>query len=111
MECNNESSRKIGRIKENNAKLDCNLPGKCESRWKENGEQRTVGGNLIVYFGNKDRHKRGVALIVKGRWSEAFLEWIQVSDRILYARYTSRSIKMSVVVINASRGLGQFLPF
>ena len=53
---------------------------------------------IILYSGSEERHERGVALIIKRKWKGSILVLSAVSERLMYARFDSKYIKMRVIV-------------
>ena len=61
----------------------------------------TDKGNVVLYSGGEERHERGVALIIKRKWRSSILDWSAVSERLMYARFDSKYINMTVIVAYA----------
>ena len=77
------------------------LLGICESRWKGGGEVKTMEGNIVLYSGGQDKHERGVAMLVGRKWKQTIMEWNPVNERILYVRFNSKQVRLSVIVAYA----------
>lgn len=74
--------------------------GIAEVRWTGSG-QITSDGKTFVYSGHADRHERGVGFVLSKEAAAALVGWKPVSDRIITARFQTRSAKITVVQIYA----------
>ena len=76
----------------NNYGID--ILGISESRWTGTGKVRLEGGETKLYSRVETRHEFGVGIIIS---KYTHLEWQQVNERIITARFYSKHIKMTVV--------------
>ena len=73
-----------------------------EERWTDGGKQRLSTGDTIMWSGRKNGcHQEGLALIVNKENSKTLFRGKPVSKRLLYAWFSSKYAKLSVVVANA----------
>ena len=69
-----------------------------EARWTGAGKRQLATGDTILWSGREDnQHRQGVALIIQKEKGNTLLEWKPITERLLYARFKSRFIKLSVV--------------
>lgn len=76
---------------------DISILGISEARWTGSGKMTCSSGETIIYSGKDQDHQSGVAIMVNKETSKTLIEWYPVNDRILYARFDSKHIKLSVV--------------
>ena len=73
-----------------------------ECRWSGSGRLKTQTGEIILYSGRDDNiHQSGVALVMTKQAAGCLESWMPVGDRIMSARFISRSIKTTVVQVYA----------
>ena len=74
------------------------LLGIMEARWTGAGKRQLATGDTILWSGREDnQHRQGVALIIQKEKGNTLLEWKSINEQLLYARFNSRLIKLSVV--------------
>ena len=55
------------------------------------------------FAGREDNiHRHGVAIMMTKKAEQALMEWKPISDRIIYARFFSRYVKLSIIQVYAS---------
>ena len=57
----------------------------------------------MLWSGRETKHVSGVALMIDMLAESPLIEWHAVSDRILTARFNSKSVKMTVVMCYAPK--------
>lgn len=82
-------------------KIEWDMVGLQETRWTDRGEMTTTEGSKLISSCYTTRHERGVGYLINKKIKNTLLEWNPISNRILYARFSSRHIKLSVVVCYA----------
>lgn len=75
---------------------DISILGISEARWTGSGKI-TCNSETIIYSGKDQDHQSGVAIMMSKETSKTLIEWYPVNDRILYARFDSKHIKLSVI--------------
>ena len=56
----------------------------------------------VIFSGREDNiHRHGVAIMMTKKAEQALLEWKPISDRIIYARFFSRYVKLSIIQVYA----------
>ena len=80
-------------------RLDTNILGLCESRWKGAGEQ-IEDGHRIIYSGGNE-HERGVAVIADHNTSKCVIGHWPVSDRILVVKLRGQLFNISIIQVYA----------
>ena len=71
--------------------------GVSESRWIGSGRQVTQNGSVILYSGHESKHVNGVAFIFAKENVNSLLEWEQISERMIRARFHSKHCKLTVI--------------
>ena len=72
------------------------------ARWTGAGKRQLATGDTILWSGREDnQHRQGVALIIQKEKGNNLLEWKPITERLLYTRFKSRFIKLSVVTYYA----------
>ena len=56
----------------------------------------------VIFSGREDNiHRHGVAIMMTKKAQHALLEWKPISYRIIYARFVSRYVKLSIIQVYA----------
>lgn len=73
--------------------------GICEIRWKGSGERRTSTGEYLLYSGKPEgeTHHSGVGFMLTRATKQCLLDWQPVSDRIITARFKTRSRNLTFI--------------
>jgi hypothetical protein len=76
--------------KEINYKLD--IMGLSEIQWKDNGEIKTQNGNSLIFsgIGEDKEHKNGVGILMNKEEKKSLMEWSQISERKILARFMTK---------------------
>ena len=78
------------------------LLGIMEARWNGAGKRQLATGDTILWSDREDnQHRQGVALITQKEKGNTLLVWKPITERLLYARFNSRFIQLSVVTCYA----------
>ena len=92
-----ESGKTAQAVREMN-RYRLNIMGMSEVRWQGSGRCRVADGVEIIYSCRDDgRHEGGVALAVDKEAQKSLLSWVPVNDRLIYARFNTRYIKLSII--------------
>ncbi|XP_022838074.1 uncharacterized protein LOC111365110 [Spodoptera litura] len=84
--------------------------GLSEVRRNGFGELRTPGGLTLLYSGKEseeDLREHGVGLLLSNAAKKSLMDWKPISDRIVYARFTSRARNISIVQCYAPTNAAQ----
>ncbi|KAJ8724077.1 hypothetical protein PYW07_008057 [Mythimna separata] len=74
--------------------------GLSEVRRNGFGEMRTSKGLTLLYSGKEseeDVHEYGVGLLLSNAAKKSLVDWKPISDRIMYARFSSKARTISIV--------------
>ena len=82
-------------------RLNWNILGISEMRWKGIGEGATEEGHKIWYIGDEKKHERGVEFLVNKNTKNAVLEFTPISDRIAAIKVAGKPINMTIVQVYA----------
>ena len=59
-------------------------------------------GKSVIFSGREDNiHRHGVAIMMTKKAEQVLMEWKPISDRIIYARFFSRYVKLSIIQVYA----------
>ena len=59
-------------------------------------------GESVIFSGREDNiHRHGVAIMMTKKAKQALMEWKPISDRIIYVRFFSRYVKLSIIQVYA----------
>ena len=58
-------------------------------------------GSAIISGREYNIHRHGVAIMMTKKAEQALLEWKPISDRIIYARFVSKYVRLSIIKIHA----------
>ena len=76
--------------------------GISETHWTGQGKLQIAEGETIIYSGREDDiHRAGVGKLISQDAAGALIEWTQVSERLIQARFQSRHIKLTVIHVYA----------
>ena len=92
-------SGKLENVKQEMIRLNVNILGICETRWKSNGDIKS-DEHRMIYSGG-DKHERGVGLILDSERSKCVLGFWQVSDRVLLVKLKGKPFNISIIVVYA----------
>ncbi|XP_066288323.1 craniofacial development protein 2-like [Branchiostoma lanceolatum] len=70
-----------------------------ETRWT--GQDKKVSDNMTFIYSGGEHHEYGVGLLLAQEASKALISWQPVSDRIIYARFNAKHMKVSVIQVYA----------
>lgn len=90
-------SSKAAQIAKEMRKYDIKILGISEARWTGNGKVRCSTGETIIYSGKENEHQSGVAIMINKETAKSLIEWYPVDDRLMYARFDSKHIKLSII--------------
>ncbi|XP_011437187.3 craniofacial development protein 2 [Magallana gigas] len=76
---------------------DISILGISEARWTGSGKITCNSSETIIYSGKDQDHQRGEAIMMSKETSKTLIEWYPVNDRIVYARFNSKHIKLGVI--------------
>ena len=83
-------------------KYKIDVMGISECRWMGQGKVKMNTGESIIFSGREDNiHRHGVAIMMTKKAEQALVEWKPISDRIIYARFFSRYVKLSIIQVYA----------
>ena len=83
-------------------RYDIDILGISECRWTGYGKVKLNTGESVIFSGREDNlHHHGVAIMMSTKAEQALLEWKPISERIIYARFFSKYIKLSVIQVYA----------
>ena len=56
----------------------------------------------VIFSGREDNiHRHGVAIMMTKKAEQVLMEWKHVSDRIIYATFFSKYVKLSIIQVYA----------
>ncbi|XP_064131955.1 sorting nexin-24 isoform X1 [Loxodonta africana] len=90
---------KLDIIKNEMERINIDILGISELKWTGIGHFES--DNHIVYAGNDDSKRNGVAFMVKKNVSRSILKYNAVSDRIISIRLQGRPVNMAIIQIYA----------
>ena len=83
-------------------KYKIDVMGISECRWMGQGKVKINTGESVIFSGREDNiHRHGVAIMMTKKAEQALMEWKPISDRIIYARFFFRYVKLSIVQVYA----------
>ena len=83
-------------------KYKIDVMGISECRWMGQGKVKMNTGESVIFSGREDNiHRHGVAIMMTKNGEQALLESKPISDRIIYARFFSRYVKLSIIQVFA----------
>ena len=83
-------------------KYKIDVMGISECRWLGQGKVKMNTGDSVIFSGREDNiHRHGVAIMMTKKVKQALMEWKPISDRIIYARFFSKYVKISIIQIYA----------
>ena len=91
-----EASR-TAQIAKEMRQYNISILGISEARWTGSGKLTCNSGETIIYSGKDQDHQSGVAVMMSKETAKTLIEWYPVNDRIIYARFDSKHIKLSVI--------------
>jgi hypothetical protein len=100
MECADYSmfeASRTAQIAKEMKQYNISILGISEGRWTGSGKINCSSGETIIYSGKDQDHQSGVAVMMSKETSKTLMEWHPVNDRIIYARFDSKHIKLSVI--------------
>ena len=81
-------------------KYKTDVIGISECRWMGQGKVNLDTGESIFWSGREDNiHRHAVAIMIKKKVEKALLEWILISDIIMYDRFFSKYVKLSIIQV------------
>ena len=83
-------------------KLNLDLLGLSEVRWQGNGYFKT-DTKLVIYSGQDDTRKNGVALVLSKKWSNSVSEYKTISDRVICVRVMAVPMNLTVIQVYAPK--------
>ena len=73
-----------------------------ECRWMGHGKVEMNTGEIVIFSGREDNiHRHGVAIMMTKKAEQVLLEWKPSSDRIIYARFFFKYMKLSMIQVYA----------
>ena len=90
---------KLNNVKLEMERLNINVLGICEIRWKESGEFESDGFRMIYSGG--DRHERGVGVMLDKEKSRSVMGWWALSDRVLLVKLKGSPFDLSIIQVYA----------
>ena len=88
---------KLENIKHEMNRLNIDIMGLSEVRWKESGDY-TDGEIRIIYSGG-ERAERGVAILVKGKIRKTVERYECISDRIMWLKLKGEKVDTSIIQV------------
>ena len=82
-------------------RLEWNILGICEMRWKGTGEVTSEDGHKILYSGDKDKKIRGVGFIIHKNTIKSVIEINPVSGRLITIRLSSKPQNVTIIQVYA----------
>lgn len=59
-------------------------------------------GKLMLYLGREDgTHQEGVGIMLTKKTKKALMEWKPINERMMYARFYTLTLKISLTVVYA----------
>eukprot|EP00795_Rhopilema_esculentum_P006996 gene6996-biopygen8422 len=83
-------------------RLNWNILGISEMRWKCIGEGTTEEGHKIWYIGDEKKHERGVGFLVNKNTENAVLEFTPISDRIAAIKVAGKPLIVQLAISRES---------
>ncbi|CAG2216430.1 unnamed protein product [Mytilus edulis] len=73
-----------------------------EVRWLNSGKLTLQNGKVLLYSGkNNGLHQAGVRMMLSSRAKKALIEWKPITERLMYARFHTSTIKISIITVYA----------
>ncbi len=95
-----QQAGKLDNIKLEATRLELDIVGLGEVRWKDSGTI-TSDDYMLIYSGNKSEHKHGVGLLLNKRVSKSVMGYYALSDRILLVKLFSKPFNVSIIQLYA----------
>jgi len=80
-------------------RLDINILGLCETRWKNSGDFKH-DDHRMIYSGGIT-HRRGVGLLLDEECAKCVQGYWQLSERVLLVKLEGKPINLSIIVVYA----------
>ena len=81
-------------------KYKIDVMGISECRWTGQGKVKLNTGSAIISGREYNIYRHGVAIMMTKKAEQALLEWKPISDRIIYARFVSKYVRLSIIKIH-----------
>ena len=79
-------------------KYKIDVMGISECRWMGQGKVKLNTRESVIVSGREDKiYRYGVAIMMTKKAEQALMEWKSISDRIIYARFFSKYVKLSII--------------
>ena len=83
-------------------KYKIDVMGISECRWMGQGKVKMNTGESVIFSVREDNiHRHGVTMMMTKKSEQALMEWKPISDIIIYARFFSRYVKLSIIQVYA----------
>ena len=102
---------KLSQLTKEMRRYKLSIIGVCESRWNTFGKVTTSSGETYLYSGNEreeDAHTHGVGLLLSKDATKSLIEWEPVLERIITARFTSKSRNITIIHCYAPTNSAEF---
>ena len=99
---NVRSMNQLGKIElllEELKRINLNIVGLCETRWRGEGSFNPDDNTTVVFCGKESgKHESGVAIILTDEARKALDSYTPVSDRIVVARLNAKPKPLSIIL-------------
>ena len=103
--CNARTLYSIGKSVQHAREMDkykiC-VMGISECRWMGQGKVKMNTGESVIFSGREENIRRhGMTIMMTKKAEQTLMEWKPISDRIIYARFFARYVKLSIIQVYA----------
>ncbi|XP_068717264.1 craniofacial development protein 2-like [Montipora capricornis] len=88
---------KAGQVSREMKRYKIDILGIIECRWRGSGKSKLNTGEVIIYSGEENIHKGGVAIMMSQQAARCLMEWTPESSRIIRARFYSKYRKLTLI--------------
>ena len=91
---------KLENVKKEMDRLNFDIHGISETRWKGSGRIQT-DDHTVIFSGSENRSEMGVGLIFNKKWSKKLTGFWPISERVLLAKLSTAPMPMNIVQVYA----------
>ena len=83
-------------------RYNLDILGISETHWSQSGQRKLKTGELILYSGEEELHRKGVAMFLSKRVSKTLRGWEAHGPRIIFASFTTKKrLNINIVQVYA----------
>ncbi|XP_033113627.1 craniofacial development protein 2-like [Anneissia japonica] len=90
---------KIDNVNQEMDRMNLNILGLAEVRWKGAGSIR-IGKKTLIYSGG-DKHERGTGILFDELTAKSLKSWCPISDRVVVAKLEAKPLNLGIIQVYA----------